>query len=59
MSRVYGEGRDANGDVQMCQVWRDTLCGLELFLQITTQSTTYETPFGLSSVQTDEVSATM
>jgi hypothetical protein len=31
LRHVFSEGRDANGEVQMCQVWRGALCGPKLF----------------------------
>ena len=32
--RVFSEGRDANSDIQMCQVLCGTVCGVKLFCRL-------------------------
>ena len=34
MWRVFSEGREANCDIQMCQVWRGALCWSKLFWRL-------------------------
>jgi len=34
MPRVFSEGREARGGVQMCQVQRGALCGPKLFRRL-------------------------
>ena len=57
--RMCSAGRDANIDVQMCQVWRGALCGLKLFCRLPHTKTTCKTYFRSSSMQTVEASTTM